>query len=546
MPSFRSLRGNLSSAIFPFVSDFQGRTIIIPQFDSNYDRQLNTGADPDKDKGVPQIFYMHNCMPTEAGVQSIGYELKCAAKISPAVTDFDQFLILRDTSENKALYAPAAGQNYVFTGVSNAWTSVSPLAAGAVSSNALITVAYIHKRTLVYYEKLACYEYDFIAGVFNVVAFAGLVATAIRGIASAVGYTIAFDDTTIYWSSTVTETDFVPSLVTGAGSQIPNDVKGRIISVLPIPNGFMIYSTKNVVSAFFSGNVRFPWVFREVTNSAGVNAPENIAWQANLAFQYAWTTAGLMKVDKSGAELFQPAASDFISARVFEDFDEIAKTFLTTYATSDFKTKLALIGSRYLVLSYGLSSLTHAVIYDTVLRRWGKIRIPHVDCFEWPAPNFFGTRTYAQLTPNTYSQLAGNSYIQLSMQQQITVSVRRDICFLQQNGTVQSINFDVGNAAASGVLLVGKYQFVRTNLIRLLATELENSTPTQTLAHTWFSAFDGKKFGTTTTPFKMPVVSGSLVRRYQGEVTARNHSLAVTGGFNLASFQLEFTIEGTL
>lgn len=545
MPLVKSLRGNLTSAVFPFVSDFQGRTIIIPQFDSNYDRQLNTGADPDKDKGVPQIFYMHNCMPTEQGVQSIGYELKCSPK-SPVVTDFDRFFAFRDINENKALFVSAAGKNYVFTGVTQAWNSISPVAAGTLAINESVTVAYIHKRTLLYYEKYGCFEYDFTANVFIPTTLTGLNASAIRGIAASVGYTLAFDDTTIFWSSSVTETDFVPSLVTGAGSEIPNDLKGRITAVLPVTQGFFIYSTRNVVSATFSGNIRFPWIFREIANSGGVSSTENIAWQANLGFQYAWTTAGLMKIDKNGAELIQPAVSDFINSRTFEDYNEATGVFNTTYSATEFKTKLVLVGNRYLVLSYGISSLTHAVIFDTSLKRWGKVKITHVDCFEWPAPNFFGIRSYTQLTPNSYSQLEGNTYKQLSIQQSITVSPKKDICFLQADGTVLSINFDIGNNAASGVLLIGKYQFVRTNLIRLLATELEGTLTSQTFSHKWLTTFDGKKFQTTTTPYKMPVVSGSLSNRYQGEVTGKNHSLLLQGGFNTSSFQLEFTVEGTL
>ena len=153
MSSLRTMRGNLGAANFPFVSDFQGRTIIIPQYDQNYDRQLNSSADPDRDKGVPQVFYMHNCMPSEQGYQSIGFESKIPA-MAPPVTDFDQYLLLRDSSENKALYVPASGQNYVYTVPSGIWKSVSPLGVGSFPSTGLVTVAYIHKRTLVYYEKL--------------------------------------------------------------------------------------------------------------------------------------------------------------------------------------------------------------------------------------------------------------------------------------------------------------------------------------------------------------------------------------------------------
>ena len=543
MPSLRTMRGNLGSANFPFVSDFQGRTIIIPQYDQNYDRQLNSAADPDKDKGVPQVFYMHNCMPSEQGYQSIGFEARIAA-MAPPVADFDQYLLLRDSSENKALYVPAGGQNYVYTVPSGQWKSVSPLGIGSFPSTGLITVAYIHKRTFVYYEKLGAFEYDFTAAVFNPVIFAGLSPANIRGICSSVGYNIAFDDTTIFWSSTTIETDFVPSLVTGAGSEIPNDVRGKIVAVLPVPQGFFIYSTRNVVSAFYSGNVRFPWIFREIPNSAGINDSNNVGWQATLSLQYAWTTAGLMKLDRAGGEIVFPGVVDFYADRQFEDFDEITELFTTTYAGSDFRTKLTFVGSRYLVFSYGLTSLTHALIYDTTLKRWGKLKIPHVDAFEWPSPNFFGIRTYDQLLGTTYDQLIGNTYDSLSQQQLLVNSPKRDISFLQQDGTVKTVVFDIGNSASSGVLFIGKYQFTRTNVMTLTGTELESIRIGANFTHKWLTTWDGKFFSRKNTPMIVGAITGSTAQRYQGRTTGDNHTLYFSGGFNLVSFLIEFILGG--
>lgn len=544
MASLRNLRGNLAAALFPFVSDFQGRTIIIPQYDQNYDRQLNSGADPDKDKGVPQLFYMHNCMPTEAGYQSVGYDTPILP-MNPANLDFDSFFVLRDTNENKALFVPAAGKNYVYTLPANGWASINPLSPGSVPGNVLVTASYIHKRTFIYYEKTGAIEYDFTNQVFNAVTFTALNPLVIRGICSAVGYNIAFDDTTIYWSSTVTETDFTPSLVTGAGSQIPTDLKGKIVAVLPVPQGFFIYTTKNIVSAFYSGNIRFPWIFREVPNSSGISSPENVAWQATLSLQYAWTTAGLMKVDRSGAEVVFPALTDFIASRVFEDFDESTELFSTTFLTTDLLTKLQFVGSRYVIVSYGITQLTHAIIYDTTIKRWGKLKITHVDCFNWPAPNFFGIRTYGQLLGTTYAALAGNSYAQLSQQQFIVESLKRNIAFLQQDGTVKIVNFDIGNLTSVGVMFIGKYQFVRNQLIELVGCDLESiGTAVTNFVHKWLTTYDGKFFSLKSTPTLVSYQAGSTAQNYKGRAIGMNHTLYFKGAFNLVSFVIEFVVTG--
>lgn len=545
MASLRSLRANLQSANFPFVSDFQGRTIIVPQFDENYDRtSQTTTADSTIDKGVPQVFYMHNVMPTNNGYQSVGYDQMIGA-INPPATDFDQFFILRDIDENKALFSPAAGMNYVYTVPAGGWASINPLPANSFPQNGLVTASYIHRRTFIYYERIGAIEYDFTAQTFSFVPFTALVAANIRGICASSGYNLAFDDSTVYWSSTTDETDFTPSLVTGAGSQIPNDLKGKIVAILPVPQGFFIYTTKNIVSAFYSGNIRFPWIFREVPNSAGVSNTNNVAWQSTLSLQYAWTTAGLMKIDRSGAEIVFPALADFIAGRVFEDFDEISEAFSVVYAGSDFLTKLTFTGSRYLILSYGLNQLTHAVIYDTSSKRWGKAKITHVDAFEWPAPNFFGIRTYDQLLGNTYDQLIGNSYDQLSQQQYIVNSIKRDICFLQQDGTVLTMNFDIGNVNSNGVMFVGKYQFIRDSVLQVTACDIECVRQQNVnFTHKWYTTFDGKFFQRVTVPTIVNFQNNSLARNYQGRVIGMNHTMFFGGGWNIVSFELEFTVTG--
>jgi hypothetical protein len=541
MPAFHSFRANLAAANFPFISGFQGRTIILAQFDQNFNRYVNSAADTDKDYGIPQVFYMHNCMPTGQGFQSIGYENVSAAMVPP-VTDFDSAFTLRDGDENKAIFVPASGNNYVFTGNTNLWASASPLPTGSFPANGLVTIANIHQRTFVFYENIGAFEYDFTTKLFNAVTLGGLSVSNIRGILSSTGYTLAFDDNTIYWSSSTDEVDFVPSLVTGAGSQIPNDIKGAIVTVLPVASGYVIYTTKNAVFATYSGNIRFPWVFKEVSNSAGIKLPENVSYGANLSFHYALTTVGLMKVDRVGAEMLFPEVTDFLAAKVFEDCDESILAFSTIFTTSQLRTKLAFIGSRYLVISYGVASLTHAIVYDASYKRWGKLKINHVDCFEWPAPNFFGTRTYAQLTPNTYADLSGTTYAQLSTQQSNTSEPKKDIVFLQQDGTMQRVNFDLGDTTSDGVFVIGKFQFQRDKTLTLLATDIENVELGANFEYQIGSTFDGKTFVKRTTPVKMP--QEGLVARYQHKVDAKNHAQIFKGAFNLVSLQVTWMTGG--
>jgi hypothetical protein len=60
-------RGNLASATWPLISALFGRSVIVGGPDQNFIRQLYSPEDPDKDIGVPQIYYLHNVLPTSSG-----------------------------------------------------------------------------------------------------------------------------------------------------------------------------------------------------------------------------------------------------------------------------------------------------------------------------------------------------------------------------------------------------------------------------------------------------------------------------------------------
>jgi hypothetical protein len=52
--------------------------VIVGGPDQNFIRQLYSPEDPDKDIGVPQIYYLHNVLPTSSGFASIGFEVQSA------------------------------------------------------------------------------------------------------------------------------------------------------------------------------------------------------------------------------------------------------------------------------------------------------------------------------------------------------------------------------------------------------------------------------------------------------------------------------------
>lgn len=533
------LRSNLNAANFPFTSPWMGRSIILPQWDQNYERTISSAADQDKDKGIPQVFYMHNCMPTPQGFQSVGFE-KVVKGIG--VTNFDQCFTIRDSAENKMLFSPSSGKNYVYDVPVGSWASINPITPTLLPARALVTHAYIHANTYIYYEKYGCFKYNSTTKQMDPITLNGLVTATIRGICHAAGYMVAFDvNNTAYWSSATVETDFIPSLVTGAGSGAITELRGRIIGILPINSGFMVYTTNNVVSATFSGNVRYPFIFKEVETSCGIQDIESVTYDADWSEHYTWSSSGVQKVNKAAAAFVYPEVTDFITSKLFEDFDETSLLFTVTKMTTEMKTKLTIIG-RFFIFSYGIDTLTHALVFDTALKRWGKVKIDHADCFEYTYPNFYGTRTYGQLLGYSYADLLGTSYGELSSGQNTGQTPKKIVGFLQQDGTIQLLDYDL-TLSAPGVFMIGKYQFTRSRLFTLQSVEVENPGLNGNFDAYALVSTDGKNLPIVPVPLYNQINTQNL-KTYLAKLTGINATVLFVGAFYLDTILIRFTKHG--
>lgn len=537
------MRCNLASAMFPFAKDLMGRSIILPQYDQNYDRDVRANTEGvEKDKGIPQAYYMHNCVPTPQGYQAVGYD----SKIAPlaGVTDFDAAFPIQDPTLARFLFSPSAGKNYIFDAVVGKWVSVSPLAPGSVRDSVVVTTAFVNGQSYIYYANLNCYKYNITTKLLDVVVLTGLTAVNTKGVCAANGYMVAWDDTTVAWSNTSVPTDFVPSVLTGAGGGAVGEAKGKIIACLPISGGFIVYCEKNAVAAKFTSNARFPYIFSEIPGSGGIQSPEQVSWQANLGEHYVWSTAGLQKFTLTGSANIFSEATDFLAALLFEDFDESTLVFTTQYLSVPLSMKVSVVGDRYVVFSYGVTfpNFTHALIFDLSSKRWGKFKITHRDCFQWNAPNLYGALTYGQLT-GTYGDF-GNyvTYGDLATSINNPEIPKKTIAFLQQDGTVKTVNFDLSEATANGVLMIGKFQMQRNKLITHQSTDVENVQPSGTFQMYVVPSLNGKDL---LTPVPGIVQNpGLLGRRYNKRLSGLNFSDLFIGAFNLTSLLINFTMQG--
>lgn len=496
-------RGNLSARSFPFLSQNWGRTVIVGQYDNNFNRQVVSSDDNDKDIGIPQVFYMHNVMPHQQGFQSIGY---VQVQESLPADEFAYITFLTRDSVGNIVYLMVTYAGKVYKSIAGSWIYVRTF------PNTNITVAYVSGTTYVYVARVGCYVYSFGLGDFQLITLTALDPIQTLGITGSAGYLIAWNRTTIAWSSTVDPTDFTPSLISGAGSGSPEGARGNITCCVPHILGFITYTEENAVASLYSGNSRYPFNFREIVNSGGLSALNQVTYDANSGNHYAYTTSGLQLISTSQTQTIFTSATDFIAGKLFEDYNENTDTFYQVTLTDTLQKAISMVSDRYLVISYGIGYFTHALVYDLTDKRWGKLKIDHSQCFE-----------YKLAVP------------------QVTEIPRQSIAFLGRDGSVKIVDFSVTATTSNGVIAFGKYQFVRPRLLQLDEIALENITTGGNFLLYNNVALDGKNVARSN-----PVLdqnSAGLFRRYFTRDVGINHSLIMRGAFSLVSLVLTFNID---
>lgn len=537
--------GALNAAVIPLLASLQPRTVVQPQLD-NVVRNAKGfyGSEESAVYSIPQLLYCENVVPTAEGIQSVGYD-KIIEGL-PDATDFDQAITLRDSDENNFLFVPANGKNYIYTANNGEWQATDSFTGW---TGKLITRAYVNGRTFICYEGQGIYEYDTSAGTFTKQNIIGLADADVRGIGASSNYLIAFTELEVHWSSLVDPLDFVPSLTTGAGFSIPQDVKARITAVVQISGGFVIYTAKNAVAAVFTNNTRSPFTFKEISNAGGILSYEQVTSENNPGPHYAWTTGGLQKITIQGAETVSAEINDFIAGRKYDIFDPISKTIKEFKSTAaEFSVKVTYISSRFLIISYGVGStenFNYAIFYDTVLKRYGKLKIDHVDCFSYPYPNLFGDLTWDNLVNTSWDDLEDTTWEDLTNGIVSDPPSKLACAFLQQDGTVKLLRMDYNKEyQQEGIAIFGKFQLTRQRLIQLQEVEIEGSYEDSiTDFHMYaIASIDGKN-ATIVQPMKLLKVAG-LFSHWAKRITGVNIWLVAIGTFAFSSYILTVVQEG--
>ena len=390
---------NLSSADFVLSHKWKGKSVIIQQQDQNYYQATSgfAGDTPQRGINIPQVYYCENTFPTPEGYRSVAY--RYFIEPPTPTQQFVRILTVFDGYANSAIIGITADRKlYIVSAYTGGKWQPLPLPAGydwletdlvttaTVNGNIVVCIEYVGFLILEIANNLVRDANQFVKG---------LDVTKIRGIVTSHSYLIAFDNDTVYWSSTEDALDFVPSLITGAGSSKPDGAKGRIVFCKEISGGFIIYFEACIISAAYTSNLASPFIFDILAGGAGIRNAAAVAYDLNTSTHFAWTSAGLLGVELHQTKGMFPAVTDFIASGLTDKAMTYGDYPISTYDDRDKEVRLAIISNRYLVISFGFLSdpvtgemqtpeLVQSFVYDTQLKRWGKLNIDHIQVFEAP------------------------------------------------------------------------------------------------------------------------------------------------------------------
>lgn len=388
---------NLSSADFTLSYRFKGPSVLIPGQDQNAfaAQEWFSGDTSQRGTNIPQVTYCENTVPTSEGYRSVAYKYFIEPPLVAA--QFVRILSVFDGNANSALVGVTADRKLfivnAYTG--GKWQALALPATYVWNEYRGITSTTVRGTVALCLTGVGVFSLDVVNLTLTPGGLTGIDETLILGVCASRGYLIAWDASTVYWSSTEAVRDFTPSLITGAGSAKPDGAKGKIVLCKEINQGFIVYCDACIISAAYTTNLAIPWIFAVLQGGAGIRVPEAVAYDINMSNHFVWTSAGFTAVELHKANLLFPQITDFIASGLEDKTETYTGYPVTTFEDADKEVRLAIISSRYVCISFGTLSpklpldsqiprLRQSFLWDTQLKRWGKLNVDHIQLFEAP------------------------------------------------------------------------------------------------------------------------------------------------------------------
>lgn len=533
----QSYRANLSAASYPFLLSRSAGSVIIPGPDQNYDRRLDPTGETSS-PGIPQAIYLENVLPTIEGYKSVGYldlaTLPWAGptaflEIKSSKSQLTELLALRVGAQTAVRWTGSSWQTVGVVGGTSA-PNFGPVASYAITAGVIrifdgdnIWLYNLSGSSLPYTGVLQ--REDGITLTTGTYTPAGVL-TGLKAISSSYNYLLLLKDSgsqvQVVWSSLLTPTDFVPSLVTGSGGGAVADAQGRAVTIRATDKGFYIWNTANLLMGTYTGNARYPFRFKAVKNGSGIREASQIYGDIDESVFYYINTfhAPLAIVDDSAQRIGTELAEFLEHNSSIDTFNYTTDTFSVEPMPPRAKAGVPyLFAGRYLCVSVdrpeqlvGTQEYFRVVyIYDTLLRRYGRLVVNH-------------THLCTVYTDSVSEHLGVLN----------TATGAFKLC-------------DIASAFPSvvpqGVLLLGRFQGVRSR--RLIMEELRVAKATSdNFTVRYYTTENSLDISAAVTPYYHAADSTVSSKKYLSRIEGTNVSVLFKGGFDISLVELNYQLGG--
>lgn len=553
----------LTSKKFPV--DFRELSSTIVMNDGlEQNRQLVSGfagQEAEQSFGICQAYHLQNVLPITRGYTSAHFRrVVNAVDNLPADVRLDDIYVLINEQNNVALYSPAGGENYIFDAQVGNWVSYP----GGFSSIG-VTVTNLKNESYIFYPGIGIFQYDFLAQDLVQRTVQGINFSDVIGLTAVDGRLIAWTATQIYWSSVTDPLDFTPSQSTGAGTTAVLSLRGVIVTIRPLGNGAVIYTTQNMVAMQATGNFAFPFAFSEIPGSSGIADQNHVAGESGAGTHVVWTFSGFLEVSTRQSQPLWPELSEGIARGYIPTTDAFGRPRMSV--SGQLSVKLSTVGSEYIVVSVAPISeedekpvYNYAYVYDVKLGRWGSIRVPHVAAFTFSVPQFAPALTYDDFAAlyTTYDDIPGDLYYQdlgNLLERQVTIAgqnfgivtptgavhlvIHSTDLFPNNSSQADPRGYLLAGAAKPSITL-GRYKIRRSHGVRL---EWFNSERMLDVDIAAFShSYTGEYLSSKNTFVEHPTARG----RYYGRLAGDSVSIQFGGVFTLTDMSISMADAGKI
>ena len=344
---------------------------------------------------------------------------------------------------------------------------------------------------------------------------------------------------------------YANNAVTGSDSRVPEELIGDVTALVAMPGGFIIFSEQNAVAAFYSStNFAVPWTFRQISGAGGVRSNRSVSRDTIASRIYAHTTAGLQQLTLNSATAVSPEFDDYLTGLRVETRDGVTDKIVTGSLSHALQTGCTVIGARYVVISCA-SNLNNiyefAWVYDTQLKRWGKVNQIHTGVAQLRESGTAQDMTILDIGPEIPVETFGEATVDSFVTDPTagTTGYRQQFGLVRPDGSLYRVVLgqgELGEIAPGGVVQISGLQMTRNRQMTLQRIELEG---TQGVSMQLYPSYDGRNIeDAVTSDFWTSVSTDEDFTIFGGMITAQNFTFQVKGNFDLSTVIVRATTEG--